>query len=71
MAIRKNLELLFLHALPLDGSMWAAQKQLLPDSTYTPTLYPFGDSIEAWAVAALNHFGKRLVNTSQMLYNAF
>ena len=47
------MELLFLHALPLDGSMWAGQKQLLPGSTYTPTLYPFGDRIEAWAAAAL------------------
>ena len=54
MTTRGKLELLFLHALPLDGSMWAAQKQLLPNSTYTPTLYPFGDSIQAWAAAALN-----------------
>jgi pimeloyl-ACP methyl ester carboxylesterase len=53
MTTRENLELLFLHALPFDGSMWAGQKQLLPGSTYTPTLYPFGDSIEAWASAAL------------------
>jgi pimeloyl-ACP methyl ester carboxylesterase len=49
----EKLELLFLHALPLDGSMWAGQMQLLPGSTYTPTLYPFGDSVEAWAAAAL------------------
>jgi hypothetical protein len=48
MTTREKLELLFLHALPLDGSMWAGEKQLLPGSTYTPTLYPFGDSIEAW-----------------------
>src|SRR5258707_9280720 len=57
-----KLELLFLHALPLDGSMWAGQKQLLPGSTFTPTLYPFGDSIEAWAAAALKLAkGDRLV----------
>lgn len=62
MTASKQIELLFLHALPLDGSMWAAQKQLLPGSTYTPTLYPFGDSIEAWAAAALNIAkGDRLV----------
>jgi pimeloyl-ACP methyl ester carboxylesterase len=62
MTTRRKLELLFLHALPLDGSMWAAQRQLLPDSTYTPTLYPLGDSIEAWAAAALNIAqGDRLV----------
>jgi pimeloyl-ACP methyl ester carboxylesterase len=53
MIAKKKLELLFLHALPLDGSMWAAQQQLLPDSSHTPTLYPFGDNIEAWAAAAL------------------
>jgi len=62
MTNREKLELLFLHALPLDGSMWAGQKQLLPGSTYTPTLYPFGDSIEAWAAAALKVAkGDRLV----------
>ena len=49
MTIKENLELVFLHALPLDGSMWAGQMQLLPGSTYAPTLYPLGDSIEAWA----------------------
>jgi len=54
MATGKNLELILLHALPLDGSMWTAQKQLLPGSTYAPTLYPFGDTVEAWAAAALN-----------------
>jgi pimeloyl-ACP methyl ester carboxylesterase len=62
MTTRNRLELLFLHALPLDGSMWAAQKQLLARSTCTPTLYSFGDSIEAWAAAALNMAqGDRLV----------
>lgn len=49
----EKLKLLFLHALPLDGSMWAGQQQLLPGSTYAPTLYPLGDSIEAWAAAVL------------------
>jgi pimeloyl-ACP methyl ester carboxylesterase len=59
---RKKLEVLFLHALPLDGSMWAGQKELLPGSTHTPTLYPFGDSIEAWAATALKLVkGDRLV----------
>jgi pimeloyl-ACP methyl ester carboxylesterase len=62
MTPRKQLELLFLHALPLDGAMWAAQSRLLPGATSTPTLYPFGDSIEAWAAAALNIAkGDRLV----------
>ncbi len=46
-------ELLLLHALPLDGSMWAEQAKLLPEATYTPTLYSLGDHIEAWANEAL------------------
>jgi pimeloyl-ACP methyl ester carboxylesterase len=54
MIAKKNLELLFLHALPLDGSMWVAQQQLLPGSNHAPTLYSFGDNIEAWAAGALN-----------------
>ena len=48
-----NLELLLLHALPLDGSMWAAQLDLLPGATYAPTLYGFGDRVEDWAAEAL------------------
>lgn len=43
-----ELELLLLHALPLDGTMWAEQMELLPGTTYAPTLYPFGDQIEVW-----------------------
>jgi hypothetical protein len=50
--IRKP-ELLLLHALPLDGTMWANQMGLLPGATYAPTLYPFGDCIEDWAAKAL------------------
>jgi pimeloyl-ACP methyl ester carboxylesterase len=53
MAAKDELKLVFLHALPLDGSMWAGQQQLLPGSSYAPTLYPLGDSIEAWAAAVL------------------
>lgn len=49
-----KLGLLFLHALPLDGSMWVGQSRLLPNSTYAPTLYSLGNSIEAWAIVALN-----------------
>jgi pimeloyl-ACP methyl ester carboxylesterase len=57
-----KLGLLFLHALPLDGSMWAGQSNLLPNSTYMPTLYSFGNSIEAWAAAALKQAKeKRLI----------
>ena len=39
-------ELLFLHALPLDGSMWAGQMELLPGASFAPTLYGMGDSVE-------------------------
>ena len=42
--------------------MWAGQKQLLSGSTYTPTLYRLGDSVKAWAAAALKLVkGDRLV----------
>ena len=43
---RGKLELLLLHALPLDGSMWAEQMKLLPEATYAPTLYSLGDRID-------------------------
>jgi len=49
----KELELLLLHALPLDGSMWADQMHLLPGSTYAPTLYSLGERVEEWAAKAL------------------
>ncbi len=49
-----NLGLLFLHALPLDGSMWTGQTDLLPGRTYAPTLYGFGTSLKDWAVEALS-----------------
>src|SRR5262245_21762001 len=57
-----QLELLFLHALPLDGSMWAGQAELLPGSTYAPTLYALGDTVEAWAAKTLKLAkGNRLI----------
>jgi pimeloyl-ACP methyl ester carboxylesterase len=49
----QELGLLLLHALPLDGSMWASQMDLLPGAVWAPTLYGLGDSIEAWAAAVL------------------
>jgi pimeloyl-ACP methyl ester carboxylesterase len=55
-------ELLLLHALPLDGSMWAAQMHLLPGSTHAPDLYTLGDSVEAWAAALVQQTkGDRLI----------
>jgi len=53
MNVDETPELLLLHALPLDGTMWADQMALLPGATYAPTLYPFGDRIQAWAAKAL------------------
>ena len=60
--MRASLELLLLHALPLDGSMWREQMELLPGTTHAPTLYRLGNCIEEWAVAALRMAkGDRLV----------
>ncbi|MBX4910893.1 MULTISPECIES: hypothetical protein [Rhizobium] len=42
--VDSKLELLLLHALPLDGTMWAEQMELLPGATYAPTLYSFCQS---------------------------
>lgn len=51
---RQDLELLLLHALPLDGRMWEAQMDLLPGATHAPNLYGLGDTVEDWARAVLN-----------------
>ena len=48
-----RLGLLFLHALPFDGSMWAGQMDLLPGASIAPTLYGLGDTVEEWAAAVL------------------
>ena len=54
MTLRARIGILFLHALPLDGRMWSAQMDLLPGSTYAPTLYGYGDAMRGWATAALS-----------------
>jgi pimeloyl-ACP methyl ester carboxylesterase len=42
--------------------MWAGQKELLPGSTYAPTLYALGDSVEEWAAEVLKLVkGDRLI----------
>lgn len=48
-ATERQLELVLLHALPFDGSMWAEQQNILPGHTHTPTLYGLGDSLPQWA----------------------
>lgn len=60
--MKDRLELLLLHALPLDGSMWASQMDLLPGATYAPSLYPVGNRLEEWADAALSFVcGDRII----------
>ena len=68
MTKRGKPELLLLHALPLDGSMWSAQMELLPGRTYAPTLYPLGDRIETWAAEVLRLVkGDRLIKIDQQI----
>ncbi|MES0811187.1 alpha/beta hydrolase [Roseibium sp. SCPC15] len=54
MSPSNSIALLYLHALPLDGTMWRHQQDLFSIPSYTPTLYETGNSIEAWAKAALD-----------------
>lgn len=57
-----SLELVLLHALPLDGSMWAGQMDLLPGATYASTLYEFGDTLSDWTRHVLDRVqGDRLI----------
>ena len=53
MSHRSKPGLLFLHALPLDGSMWAGHMDIAGISTCAPTLYGLGDTVESWAIEAL------------------
>ncbi|MEM9632961.1 MAG: alpha/beta hydrolase [Pseudomonadota bacterium] len=48
-----SIALLFLHALPLDGTMWRHQQNLFSTPAYAPTLYGTGERLEEWAQAAL------------------
>ena len=50
---RTDIGILFLHALPFDGTMWSSFNDLLPDSTFAPTLYGAGNSVQSWASEAL------------------
>lgn len=51
---KADLGVLFLHGLPLDGRMWEAQRAILPQRTFAPDLYKFGDSLTAWAERCLD-----------------
>ncbi len=50
---RSGPGLVLLHALPFDGGMWAGQMSILPEQTYAPNLYEFGDDIQIWAEQCL------------------
>lgn len=43
------VHVVFLHAFPLDSRMWSSRLGAFPAPTSAPTLYPFGDSMDAWA----------------------
>lgn len=48
------MHLVLLHALPLDGSVWANAMQLEVETTIAPTLYGLGESLESWAHGVLD-----------------
>jgi pimeloyl-ACP methyl ester carboxylesterase len=61
-AVAFEMELVLLHALPFDGSMWHQQRHLLPGRTHAPTLYQFGETVVDWARAVLDRVqGERLI----------
>ena len=48
------MQVVLLHALPLDAAMWAGQLARLPEDTLAPDLYPLGDTMTQWAQAVLD-----------------
>jgi len=53
----RDLKLVLLHPLPLDGSIWPRALWGLADDVVAPTLYSVGDSLPDWAAAALELAG--------------
>ena len=51
------MQLIFLHALPFDGNMWRAERDLSSGRVLVPRLYDLGDSIEDWASRVLELAG--------------
>lgn len=47
------MDLVLLHALPFDGSMWHAHLNMLPGHTHALSLYACGDNLTDWAHKAL------------------
>jgi pimeloyl-ACP methyl ester carboxylesterase len=51
------LNLVLLHPLPLDGSIWPRALWGIADAVVAPTLYSVGGSLTDWAAAALDQAG--------------
>ena len=51
------MNVLLLHPLPLDGSIFSADLRALGDVCSAPTLYDAGEDIVDWAAAALDAIG--------------
>lgn len=51
------MNLLLLHPLPLDGSIFSDGIRALGDACVAPTLYDAGDDLRSWAEAALDAVG--------------
>lgn len=47
------MRLVFLHAFPLNASMWKQQESIAPGRTTCPNLYRLGASLEEWAASVL------------------
>ena len=48
------MQLIFLHAFPLNAAMWKEQESIAPGRSIYPNLYGFGSSLEDWAASALS-----------------
>lgn len=48
------VNLVLLHPLPLDGSVWPAELNELADRVLAPTLYQYGDHLQDWAHGVLD-----------------
>ena len=51
------MKLVLLHPLPLDGSVFDDDVRALAGECFAPTLYDFGNDIEAWARGVLDVVG--------------
>jgi pimeloyl-ACP methyl ester carboxylesterase len=51
------VRLVLLHALPLDGTVWADTVAAHDDVAIAPTLYPLGETITSWARGVLDEAG--------------